>query len=278
MTKQRIIKYFPWLRTLRRRQRLICFYAGMRLDGNRYAERLEPELLPYRLFESACPLYNHKTGFDMIYQENKVFNLKLVADTMDGLLIRPGETFSFWHLARYADSKIPYKDGLTVIDGQLTTAEGGGLCQISNSLFWAFLHSPLTVVERHGHRVKEFPETNSDEIRGADATISEGWLDLKVRNNTECTYQIHVEFDDSNIIVALYCSEKPGFYYQVVNGSPTYYRKDGVTYEDIAVYRKRTGPDPEDIVDIRHLYTNRCIIKYPLPENTPVLYGEAREA
>ena len=69
----------------------------MRFDKRRYAKTLATDkTLPYQLFSSSCALYNHSTGFSMTYQENKVFNLKLVAKQMDGLLIYPGETFSFW--------------------------------------------------------------------------------------------------------------------------------------------------------------------------------------
>ena len=97
-------------------------------------------------------MYNRSTGFSMMYQKNKVFNLKLAAATMDKLVIRPGETFSFWQLVRYADRDTPYREGLVEIDGKLTTRPGGGLCQISNLLFWMFLHTPLTIVERRGHQ------------------------------------------------------------------------------------------------------------------------------
>ena len=80
------------------KQRLFCFYAGMRLDGNQYAEAKFEILLPYQLFETSCPLYNQETGFDMVYQENKVFNLKLAAATLDRVVIRSNETFFFWKL------------------------------------------------------------------------------------------------------------------------------------------------------------------------------------
>ena len=134
-----------------------------------------------------------------VYQENKVFNLKLAAATLDRLLIRPGETFSFWRLVRYADRKTPYRDGLAEVNGKLTVQPGGGLCQLSNLLFWMFLHTPLTLIERHGHRIKDFPEPPSDAPLGVDATVAEGWLDLRVRNDTEITFQITVTLEGDAI-------------------------------------------------------------------------------
>lgn len=270
MPRKRVTQIFPWLLPLRTRQRLFCFYSGMRLDGNQYAEVKSATPLPYRLFETSCPLYNLETGFDMVYQENKVFNLKLAATNLDQVVIRPHETFSFWNLIRYADRNTPYKDGLTVVDGKLTTAPGGGMCQMSNLLFWMFLHAPLTVVERHGHDVKDFPEPPSDAPMGVDATVSEGWLDLKVRNETEDSFQISIVFDEEHIIGRLLTGRDTGQHYQVVNGKPLYYRKGNKIFEEVDVIRKTISEETGECVSSRTLYRNKCEIDYPLPDGTEI--------
>ena len=151
MARKRLTERFPWLLPLRKRQRIFCFYRPMRRDGSRYCAQQTTERLPICLFTSRCPMYNTQTGFPMVYQENKVHNLKLAARQLDGLLLKPGETFSFWNRVRYADRETPYRDALTEQNGRLTTAYGGGLCQITNLLCWVFLHTPVTFVERHGH-------------------------------------------------------------------------------------------------------------------------------
>ena len=74
MGRIRVTQIFPWLLPLRRRQRVFCFYEKMRRDGNRYAKAKLDRALPYEVFSSTCPLYNAETGFDMRYQQNKVFN------------------------------------------------------------------------------------------------------------------------------------------------------------------------------------------------------------
>jgi len=65
----------------------------MRFDLNRYAKTKAPELLPFCIYETKSKLLNENTGLDMRYQENKVFNLKLAAKTLNGLLIKPGKLF-----------------------------------------------------------------------------------------------------------------------------------------------------------------------------------------
>lgn len=274
MAKKRLTQRFPWLVPLRRRQRVFCFYWGMRLDGRRYAAVRSGEELPQRVFEANSPLYNRETGWDMRYQENKVHNLKLAAAVLDGMLIRPGETFSFCRAIRRADHRVPYKDGLTVVDGKLTAAPGGGLCQLSNLLFWLFLHAPLTVVERHGHGTRDFPDPDGGMPLGVDATISEGWLDLKVKNETADTFQLRFSFDPEHLTGRLLSSAEPEAVYRVVNGAVTYCRRDGAVYEEAEVVREKIPAGGDEAAESQLLYRNVCRIGYPLPEGIPVIEKE----
>ncbi|MCH5255351.1 MAG: VanW family protein, partial [Lachnospiraceae bacterium] len=151
MPRKSLTQRFPFLLPLRKWQRKKCFYLKMHFDKNKYAKERAAELLPYAVYDSSSLLLNESSGFDMKYQVNKVHNLKLAAKTLDGILILPGETFSFWQLVRWADRQEPYKDGLVSVNGKITGSYGGGLCQLSNLLFWLFLHTPMTILERHGH-------------------------------------------------------------------------------------------------------------------------------
>lgn len=275
MGQKRITQRFPWLVPLRTRQRKACFYLGMRLDRETYSGTQSTQLLPYILFESRCPMYNENTGFDMVYQQNKVHNLKLAAAKLSGLLIKPGETFSFCLATRYADRDIPYKDGLAVVNGELTAAYGGGLCQITNLLFWVFLHSPLTITERHGHGVKDFPEPPSDAPVGVDATIAEGWKDLKVKNETDQTYQISITFDERCIIGGLYVEKEPEFFWHVENGDILYRRSGGKVFEEVDVIQKKISFRTGEVQEEKLMYRNKCEIGYPLPAGTIAEEGEA---
>ena len=259
-----ITQKLPFLLPLRLAQRKAFFYAGMRLDSRRYAKTVCGKALPYQLFSANSGLYNANTGFDMVYQENKVFNLKLSAAKLNGLLIKPGQTFSFWQAVRQADKIIPYKDGLVIKNGQLTVAQGGGLCQISNLLFWLFLHSPLTIVERHTHRVKEFPTLSGAEPEGVDATVSEGWLDLKVKNQTELTFQIHIGFDKENISGSLLTDKPVSCIYEIEGKDLAYFNENDRLYQKISIYRREIKVGAPKTLTESLLYKNLCIIGYKL--------------
>lgn len=273
MERKRITELCPWLLPLRKRQRKLFFYAAMKRDGRRYSRELQAERLPVRLFESRCPMINDSTGFDLKYQENKVYNLKLAAEKLDGLVIRPGETFSFWQAIRDADRERPYKEGLAEINGRLTTEYGGGLCMLSNLIFWVMLHSPLSIAERHGHREKDFPEPPSDALYGVDATVAEGWLDLKLENRSELSFQLEIGFEGGFITGAILSSLDLGQRYSLENGPVEYLRRGREIYERAPVIRlcRTEGAAPER----EELYTNLCRIGYTLPEGTEIREEES---
>lgn len=270
MARKRVTERFPFLLPLRQWQRKKCFYGKMRLDGARYANRFSGEPLPDLIFESALRMVNEDSGFDIQYQYNKVHNLKLAAAAMDGVLIRPGETFSFWQLARWAERDQPYRDGLVFQQGRIVPARGGGLCMLSDLLFWCFLHTPLTIVERHGHSVESFPAVMAEgQPCGTDATISEGWRDLKVRNDTEQTFQIEIVFDERDITGRIRSDAPARAQYRIYAPEPSYARRQGKVIRTAEIWREET--DRADGGQTRRrLYTDRCEIAYPLPEGTPI--------
>lgn len=269
MPRKRLTQIFPLLLPLRKWQRKKLFYLKMHLSESKYAKVKSAELLPNKIFETSSLMLNQNSGFDIKYQQGKVHNLKLAARTVNGILIRPGETFSFWQLVRFADRREPYKEGLKLVDGRIVGDYGGGLCQLSGMLFWLFLHTPLTVVERHGHAVESIPPATEDLPCGTDAAISEGWLDLKIRNDTDNTFQIGINFDD-NFMYGCILSQNPlGMEYSVFNSSVSYVKRQEKTYQTAVVCLSET--DKKTFMKKeKNLYVNQCEIAYELPDSINV--------
>lgn len=274
MSRKRVTQVFPFLLPLRKWQRKKIFYLKMRFDGSKYAKKEAKELLPNMLFETSSLMLNENSGFDMKYQINKVHNLKLAAKTINRVIIEPNETFSFWQLVRRADRTEKYKEGLNLVDGKITGSYGGGLCQLSNMLFWMFLHTPLTVVERHAHAVESFPSTTKDLPCGTDATINEGWLDLKVLNETDNTFQIEIHFDDKFMYGRILSKSPVNIDYLVYNSSVAYIRRNNKIYQIASVCRSETNKKTFRKTE-RELYKNQCEIAYQLPDSIRI---EERDA
>jgi vancomycin resistance protein VanW len=132
----------------------------------------------------------------MWLQENKVHNLKLAVKKLDGLIIRPGERFSYWKTIGKTGKRQGYKKGMILFYGKVINDYGGGLCQLSNLLYWMFLHSALDVVERHRHSYDVFPDAKRTQPFGSGATCVYNYRDLQIENNTKANYQLKLCVDD----------------------------------------------------------------------------------
>ena len=265
MIKQRVIQFFPFVLSLRKAQRKLFFYAKMRFDGSCYAKTKSAAVLPFCVYEAGTSLINNHTGFDLKYQQNKVFNLRLAAETIDGIVIRPWETFSFWQLVRRVKRAL-FKHGLSVEYGKLVTVRGGGLCHLSNFLYWMLLHTPLTIVERHPHRVKDFPSPDEDDLDGVDATISEGWLDLKLTNNTDMTFQIELNFSADYLNGRILSDRLMIYRFEVLNRDKTYFKEGDKLFEQVSVYRRKLDALSGLVCAEERLYTDMFEIGYELPD------------
>lgn len=265
MIKQRLIRLFPFLAALRKAQRKLFFYLKMHMDGSHYAQSKLAEALPFCVYDADTKLINLNTGFDLKYQQNKVFNLRLAAESMNGIIIRPWETFSFWQLVKKVKRSL-FKHGLSVEYGKLVPVKGGGLCHLSNFLFWMFLHTPLTIAERHPHRVKDFPSPDEDDLDGVDATVSEGWLDLKLDNNTDMTFQIALTFSEDQLHGRILTNRPMLYRFEVANRDKTFFKKGEKLFEQVCVYRQRYDALSGLFCSEERLYTDVFEVGYAMTE------------
>ncbi|MCL2342295.1 MAG: VanW family protein, partial [Firmicutes bacterium] len=149
--------------------------------------------LPYTAAAHATPLLRRLKDVDMALQINKITNLKLAAARLDGLTLRPGEVFSYWRAIGKPSRRKGYLLGMILVNGGFTAGTGGGLCQMSNLVYWMSLHTPLTVLERHRHNYDVFPDADRTQPFGSGATCYYNYGDLMLRNDTDLTFRLHVE-------------------------------------------------------------------------------------
>lgn len=276
MPRKRITQLFPFLLPLRIWQRNLFNGIKMRFDKNRYSvARAEP--LQYEVCKVKTLVINENSGHDIIYQQNKAENLKITAKTMDGILIRPGETFSFSLLSGKSRKYGKLKDGLILVDGKITARKGGGTCHLSNLLYQLFLMTPLTVTERHSHKVKSFPDPDGSDIDGIDATISEGWLDLKAKNNTLDIFQIKISFDDKYMYGKILSNCQFNTEYEIINENTKYVSEKGSTYKYTTVSRVKRDKYSKRQIETERLYDEKILIAYTLPGNIEIKSENKRE-
>lgn len=114
---------------------------------------------------------------------NRSTNIRLAAEKVDGVVLMPGETFSYNSTVGRRTAAAGFKEAGVYVNGEVSTDYGGGICQVSSTLYNAVLRANLEIVERHNH----YFQTGYVKA-GTDATVSWGALDFQFKNNR--TYPI----------------------------------------------------------------------------------------
>ncbi|MFJ7727285.1 VanW family protein [Neobacillus sp. NPDC097160] len=169
-------------------------------DGKKYAKQKEKAKLRHVIFTHQTPLLRQLKDVDMWLQHNKVKNLTIAANSLNGIVLKPGETFSYWRLLGNTSKSKGYVEGMILHYGKVTTGTGGGLCQLSNLIYWMTLHTPLSVIERYRHSYDVFPDSKRSQPFGSGATCAYNYLDLQIKNETNNTYQLVIYLTDTHLV------------------------------------------------------------------------------
>lgn len=127
----------------------------------------------------------------------RIHNVILAASKFNGVLIPPGKTFSFNETIGDISSLTGYKPAYIIKDGKTVLGDGGGVCQVSTTLFRAALNAGLPIVERYPHAYRVIYYEN-DMKPGYDATVFSPSVDLKIKNDTPAHILIETEVDNIN--------------------------------------------------------------------------------
>jgi len=182
-----------------------CVYASGRyiqwyITRKKYCKLIEEKLYPNVYFEHKTPLLRRLKNVDMWLQHNKIKNIKIAIKKVNGIVIKPGETFSYWRLIGKPTVKKGYTDGMILFCGGFKAGVGGGLCQLSNLIYWITLHTPLQIVERYRHSYDVFPDSNRTQPFGSGATCVYNYRDLQIYNDTEEAFQLTVYIKDEYLV------------------------------------------------------------------------------
>jgi vancomycin resistance protein YoaR len=189
--------------------------------------------------------------YETIYggDPNRIHNVQLVARLIDGKLIAPGATFSFNNAtgARTADKG--FREAPVIINGELTNGLGGGVCQVSTTVFNAAYEAGLKITERTNHAlyISHYPQ-------GRDATVNYPDVDLKFVNDTAHWLLLRTYVGSYSLDVELY-------------GSPLNRRVESETRPLVT-----TGPAPLEKVPDSSLFVGQTSVEESgvAPQSTSV--------
>lgn len=126
-------------------------------------------------------------------------NIKIASETINGTLLMPGDIFSFNKIVGKTTTEKGYENAKVIVGGEFVEDIGGGVCQVSTTLYNAVIRSDLTVIERRNHSLPI-----SYVPLGQDAMIFYGYSDLKFANDTDFPIFIEGNVNNNSVSFNIY--------------------------------------------------------------------------
>ncbi|MDH5178827.1 MAG: VanW family protein [Gammaproteobacteria bacterium] len=235
------------------------------VHAGEFAHVLQLTPLAQTINQTDSPIFRNFAGVRRELFVNKITNLRLALEKINGILIEPDSVFSFWHLTGRPTAQKGYLPGLVIERGRPAEGIGGGLCQLANMIHWLALHSDLTVTERHRHSFDIFPDDNRTVPFAGGATIVYNYKDLRLHNTTDNTYQLLFTLDENRLCGGLYAAEPQQHHYTVIERDHGFETVDGQLYRRNRIYQLResrqSGTREEKLIS-----DNYCRCQYSLDE------------
>lgn len=212
------------------------------------------------------------TSFSTDYSwspENRRINIELAAKNIDNTLLMPGAEFSFNRTVGPQTKENGFKDSLVYVGNKTIYEPGGGICQVSTTLYNSILNLGIDPTERvnHGMTISYVP-------LGMDATVAEPYLDFKFKNTLKNPILIKTYYDGVNLTFSIYGHEGDlnGYSYkyesEVLNKTP--YKTEIVEDPELPVGYEKVETTPYDGFEVK-------VYKYTYKDGKEVskeLYGE----
>jgi len=234
-----------------------------------FSQEKRNKRLKYLISQHRTPLLRRLKDVDMYLQYNKINNLIIAVSRLNGLIIKSGEYFSFWFLIGRTTYAKGYRDGLVLKNGKVIPEVGGGLCQLSNLIYWMTLHSPLKIIERWRHGYDVFPDADREQPFGSGATVAYPNIDLQIFNPTSQNFQLLIRVGRKYLIGEWRSDSDDKYTYKIiesehkfVNNYNTGYTRHNKLYKN--TYYKESG----NYFKQEFITENNAIMMYnPLLEN-----------
>lgn len=159
---------------------------------------------------------------------NRTTNIKLASAKINGIVIMPGETFSYNSTVGQRTAAAGFKSAAVYMGGEVTTGIGGGICQVSSTLYNSVLLSNLEILERYNHGF------NPGYVpAGRDATVSWGGPDFKFKNTRNYPIKIYCTNSGGKLTVTIYgLKEENEYEVEIQSYITSYIQYKTITKED----------------------------------------------
>lgn len=232
------------------------------LSRDKFAKEIRNEKLPVVISSYSCNIIKRAKGVDLTTQKNKQDNIILACKKINGIVIHPGEVFSFWKLVGKTSKKKGYKEGRVIERNRLVTGVGGGLCNLANTINRIVLQSPIEVTEFHKHSDALAPDEGKRIPLSAGTSINYNYLDYRFKNNTDQDVQLLVWCKDEVLYAELRCEKEFPYIYELVE-EDHHFKKEGEKFYRnsklyVVSYDKLTG----EVIEKKLIWNNHSKVMF----------------
>lgn len=201
-------------------------------------------------------------GVDMRLQQNKLKNLNIACKKISGIVVDPGQTFSFWKALGSTPKRKGYLEGLVIKKNTLGASVGGGICQLANMIHWLVLNSPLAVVEIHHHSDALFPDERRRVPFGTGTSVFYKNVDYRFKNVTDVPVQLLLWVEGEELFGELRATKNFPLRYRIVE-EDHHFRREGNKYYRISrIYRFSFDRATSDLVGKELVLANHSEVMY----------------
>lgn len=227
-----------------------------------YARTISGDKLPNVVSTHSSNLIKKGKDIDVTLQENKAVNIKLASSKISGLVIYPGEVFSFWRTVGSTTRRKGYKDGRVLVNKKLTAGIGGGLCNLVNTIHCLVLHSPLDVIEFHSHSDALAPDNGKRIPFSSGTSVNYNYIDYQVKNNTGQPMQLLLWCDDEKLYGELRSEQALAQQYELLEEGHHFHKEGEKYYRISKIYKLTLDKASGELLDKKLVLDNHSEVMY----------------
>ncbi|MGX6979764.1 VanW family protein [Vagococcus elongatus] len=232
------------------------------LNKEKFAQDFQTEKLPNVVSHNASNMIKRAAGVNLDSQINKANNIDLACKKINGILIRPGEVFSFWQLVGRISEKKGYSKGRVIQKNKLVLGIGGGICNLSNSIHLLIVHSPLEVTEFHTHSDALAPDEGKRTPLAAGTSVSYNNLDYRFKNNTDQLIQLLVWCEGEMLHAELRSEREFPWSYGIVEENHHFKKEQNKYFRNSKIYKETTDRTTGRVVSKDLIWDNHSEVMY----------------
>ncbi len=234
------------------------------MGKEKFATHQQQDKLPVVIYSNSNNMIKRGPGIDPQLQLNKADNIRLACSRMNGVIVNPGETFSFWKLVGKTSKRNGFAEGRVIVNGKLVAGVGGGLCNLANTINLLVMHSPMTITELHHHSDALAPDPGGVRVPySAGTSVNYNFVDYRFRNDTEQPVQLCAWCDGDDLCTELRTTMEFPTTYRLVEEDHHFHQEASGNYYRISkIYLETMDRTTGEVLERRLQWDNRSRVMF----------------